>query len=85
MRMLIKPPIDRHSIVLNGQRTSVSVEQAFWNEIKNIASERGMSVSKLVSEIDANRQGNLSSAARLFVLNHFMVRRAGPAGNATSE
>jgi predicted DNA-binding ribbon-helix-helix protein len=43
-----------------------------------------MSVSKLVSEIDANRQGNLSSAARLFVLNHFMVRRAGPAGNAKS-
>jgi predicted DNA-binding ribbon-helix-helix protein len=47
--------------------------------LEQISQERGMTLSELVSEIDANRQqGNLSSAIRLFVLDHFKTRAAGP-------
>jgi predicted DNA-binding ribbon-helix-helix protein len=58
--------------VVGGHKTSVSLEEAFWSGMKEISGARSMTLSQLVSEIDANRnQGNLSSAIRLFVLNHF--------------
>jgi predicted DNA-binding ribbon-helix-helix protein len=50
----------------------VSLEEAFWNSMKEISGERGKTLSEMVSEIDENRQqSNLSSAIRLFVLDHF--------------
>jgi predicted DNA-binding ribbon-helix-helix protein len=53
-------------------QTSVSLEDAFWNGLKEIAAERHVNLSELVAEIDAQRQhGNLSSALRLFVLDFF--------------
>lgn len=58
----------KRSIVIAGHATSVSLEQAFWDELKAIADARGTSVNQLVAEIDAGRAGNLSSAIRLFVL-----------------
>jgi predicted DNA-binding ribbon-helix-helix protein len=68
----MKSPVVKRSIVLNGHKTSVSLEEAFWSSMKEISSKRGMTLSELVSEIDANRQqGNMSSAIRLFVLDHF--------------
>ena len=64
-----KSPVIKRSIVLNEHKTSVSLEEPFWLELKSIAAERKVSVSDLVSKIDADRQqGNLSSALRLFVL-----------------
>jgi predicted DNA-binding ribbon-helix-helix protein len=67
--------------VVGGHKTSVSLEEAFWNGMKEISGARGMTLSELVGEIDANRhQGNLSSAIRLFVLDHFKSRAEGPAG-----
>ena len=68
----MKSPVVKRSIVLNGHKTSVSLEEAFWNGMKEISGARGKTLSEMVSEIDGNReQGNLSSAIRLFVLDHF--------------
>ena len=81
----MKSLIIKRSIVLNGHKTSVSLEHAFWSGMKDIARARGMSLSDVVGEIDANRgEGNLSSAIRLFVLGHFKERAASPAGYSSS-
>jgi predicted DNA-binding ribbon-helix-helix protein len=66
----MKSAIVKHSIVVAGHKTSVSLEDAFWSLVKEIAAEREETVSDLVAKIDADRQhGNLSSAVRLFVLS----------------
>jgi len=74
----MKSPVVKRSIVVAGHKTSVSLEEAFWNGMKEISSLRNMTLSELVGEIDGNRQqGNLSSAIRLFVLDYFKSRAAG--------
>ena len=60
----------KHSVLLDGHQTSVSLEDAFWQELLSIAKSRGVSINKLVGEIDHARTTNLSSALRVFVLNH---------------
>jgi predicted DNA-binding ribbon-helix-helix protein len=71
----MKSPVAKRSIVVGQHKTSVSLEEAFWSSMKDICNGRGVTVSDLVSEIAANRQqGNLSSAIRLFVLDHFVAR-----------
>ncbi|MGY5805231.1 ribbon-helix-helix domain-containing protein [Rhizobium hainanense] len=62
--------IRKHSATLHGHRTSFSLEDAFWTELKAIANARGMSLAALISEIDDGREAgsNLSSALRLYVL-----------------
>jgi predicted DNA-binding ribbon-helix-helix protein len=59
----------KRSVVIAGHRTSLSLEQAFWEDLKAIAVQRGLSLARLLAEIDESRHGNLSSAARLFVLD----------------
>ena len=59
----------KRSVVIAGHRTSLSLEQAFWEDLKAIAAQRGLSLARLLAEIDESRRGNLSSAARLFVLD----------------
>jgi predicted DNA-binding ribbon-helix-helix protein len=59
----------KRSVVIAGHRTSLSLEQAFWEDLKAIAAQRGLSLARLLAEIDESRHGNLSSAARLFVLD----------------
>ena len=62
----------KRSIVLAGHKTSVSLEDAFWDELKEIASGRNITRTDLVGTIDSERrQGNLSSAIRLFVLDFY--------------
>jgi predicted DNA-binding ribbon-helix-helix protein len=62
----------KRSLALRGHKTSVSVEDAFWNSVKEIAGSGQMSVSDLLSAIDSERdRRNLSSAIRLFVLNFY--------------
>ena len=56
------------SVVLAGHRTSVSLENAFWDALKAIAGNRNSTVNQLVTEIDKQRDGNLSSAIRVYVL-----------------
>jgi predicted DNA-binding ribbon-helix-helix protein len=68
----MKSPIIKRSVVVGGHKTSVSLEDAFWNALKEIASGRDMTLSDLVAGIDTERQhGNLSSAIRLFVLGNY--------------
>ena len=68
----MKSPVVKRSIVIAGHKTSVSLEDAFWRGLKEIASGRDMTVSDLVAAIDAERQhGNLSSAIRLYVLDFY--------------
>ena len=77
----MKSPVVKRSIVVAGHKTSVSLEEAFWNGMKEISGQRGMTLSEVVGEIDTNRQqGNLSSAIRLFVLDHYKGRSAGSTG-----
>jgi predicted DNA-binding ribbon-helix-helix protein len=74
----VTSPIVKRSIVIAGHKTSVSVEDAFWTALKEIASGRNMTLAELVATIDASRQhGNLSSAIRLFVLDHFRTETGG--------
>jgi predicted DNA-binding ribbon-helix-helix protein len=62
--------IVKRSISIAGHRTSISLEEPFWEELRTIASARGVSVQALVGSIDAGRgQQNLSSAIRVFVLH----------------
>ncbi len=63
----------KHSLTLNGHRTSVSLETEFWQAFRDIAAARGQPVNVLAAEIDAGRDGDigLASAIRLFVLRHY--------------
>jgi len=73
----MRSPVVKRSIVVAGHKTSVSLEAAFWNSMKEISGLRNMTLSELVGEIDGSRQhGNLSSAIRLFVLDYFKTRAA---------
>jgi predicted DNA-binding ribbon-helix-helix protein len=82
----MKSPVVKRSIVIAGHKTSVSLEDAFWKGLKEIANGRDMTLSDLVAAIDSERQhGNLSSAIRLFVLDfyrnqlsHHKAGREGP-------
>jgi predicted DNA-binding ribbon-helix-helix protein len=68
----MKSPVVKRSIVLAGHKTSVSLEDPFWEGLKEIAKDQRKTLSDLVGSIDTNREhGNLSSALRLFVLNHY--------------
>jgi predicted DNA-binding ribbon-helix-helix protein len=70
-----KSQVAKRSIVVGGHKTSVSLEEPFWQGLKDIASKRRQTLSELVASIDAERKfGNLSSAVRLFVLNHYQKR-----------
>jgi len=68
--------IRKHSLRIAGHLTSVSMEDAFWLAFKEIAERRRMSVNALAAEIDRTREGNLSSAIRVFVLE--ALSRSGP-------
>jgi predicted DNA-binding ribbon-helix-helix protein len=70
---LMKSSVVKRSIMIDGHKTSVSLEDTFWNDPKEIAQAERASLSALVAKIDETRgQGNLSSAIRLFVLEHAM-------------
>ncbi len=58
----------KRSVLVAGHHTSLTLEDLFWDSLKEIAAAREISVNALVTEIDAGRTGNLSSAVRVFVL-----------------
>jgi predicted DNA-binding ribbon-helix-helix protein len=69
--------IIKHSVSIAGRRTSISLENEFWVELRKIAAHRHMTISALVREIKANRQhGNVCSAIRLFVLGFYRDQSA---------
>lgn len=68
-------PVVKRSIVIAGHKTSVSLEDAFWQGLKEIANGLELTLSDLVATIDTDRHGgNLSSAIRLFVLDYYRGR-----------
>ncbi len=64
-------PVKR-SVVISGHRTSVSLEPIFWDLLRRAAKQRDRSVNVLVTEIDAKRDGNLSSAIRVYLVKRLM-------------
>jgi predicted DNA-binding ribbon-helix-helix protein len=75
-RKAVKSSVSKRSIVIAGHKTSVSLEDEFWNSLKEIARERGTALTALVAAIDDNREhANLSSAIRLFVLGFYRDQR----------
>jgi len=64
------PRLRKRSVRIAGHLTSVSMEEVFWNALTKIADERGMSTNALVTEIDRTRDGNLSSALRVYVFEN---------------
>ena len=58
----------KRSVLVAGHRTSVSLEDAFWEVLKELADRRGLSINQLVAEVDEGRLGNLSSALRVYAL-----------------
>ena len=71
--------IIKRSVTVAGHRTSVSLEEAFWQELKRLAAARGMSLGDLIAQVDRERTGNLSSALRLYVLDELRRGSDGPA------
>lgn len=66
----------KRSVRIAGHPTSISLEPAFWEDLRRIAEKRGQPLARLVAEIDAARETNLSSAIRLFILED-LRREAG--------
>jgi predicted DNA-binding ribbon-helix-helix protein len=82
----MKSQVVKHSIVIAGRKTSVSLEDAFWQGLKEIAGGRNMKLTELVAGIDAERQhGNLSSAIRLFVLSTYQDQISQRQGGAPEQ
>ena len=74
----MKSPVVKRSIVIAGHKTSVSLEDAFWTGLKEIAAKRDLTLSDIVAAIDQDRRhGNLSSAIRLFVLDYYRGAQLG--------
>jgi predicted DNA-binding ribbon-helix-helix protein len=69
--------INKHSVIVAGHKTSVSLEDAFWHRLQDIAGGQGLTVSKLVQRVEHElHDGNLSSAVRVFVLDHFCTQKS---------
>ena len=78
----MKSLVVKRSIVIAGHKTSVSLEEPFWLGLKEIAHTQQTTLSTMVGDIDTKRrQGNLSSAIRLFVLDNVRARTPGYAAN----
>jgi predicted DNA-binding ribbon-helix-helix protein len=71
----MKSRILKRSVNVHGHKSSVSLEDAFWADLRGIARAQGCAVSNLIAEIDKGRRhGNLSSAIRIFVLEYFRAK-----------
>jgi len=71
----MRSTVVKRSIILAGHKTSVSLEDAFWEALKEIAKTKRKTLADLVGGIDTDREhANLSSAIRLYVLSHYQAR-----------
>jgi predicted DNA-binding ribbon-helix-helix protein len=78
----MKSPVVKRSVVLAGHKTSVSIEDDFWEALKEIAGRRHATMSDLINEIDAQRRhDNRSSAIRLFVLEFYRSQTSAKLGD----
>lgn len=70
--------VKKRSVVVGGHRTSISLEQAFWGALQTLAVQENKTINQMVSDIDAARMGNLSSAIRVWVLEQARRGRLQP-------
>lgn len=70
----------KHSVTVKGHRTSITLETDFWDSLREIAAAQKKSVNTLIAEIDAGAPENLSSALRVYVLNHYKHGLSRPEG-----
>lgn len=75
IRHLEDAHFQKRSVSLHGHKTSVSLEKAFWDVLKEAAHSQNISLSQLIKEIDENRKGSLSSALRLYALSYVLGRQ----------
>ena len=75
----MQSPVAKRSVVIDGHKTSVSVEDIFWTSLKEVAQDQAMTLSKLIASIDAQRVAgaNLSSAIRVYILERFRTQLQG--------
>ena len=66
--------IRKHSVKLSGHSTSLSLEGVYWDALRDVAEEMGLSINRLIEKVDHERTGNLSSAVRVFLLLHYRGR-----------
>jgi predicted DNA-binding ribbon-helix-helix protein len=73
----MKSAVIKRSVVVNGRKTSVSLENEFWDALRQVAKQSNLSVASLIVEIERSRTTiNLSSAIRIFLLNHFRTENS---------
>jgi predicted DNA-binding ribbon-helix-helix protein len=65
--------VKKHSVKLYGHATSVTLEPIFWEQLKKIAKKQGMSLKKVIENIDSAHPPNLSSALRVYVLKKLLL------------
>ena len=71
-QMIPDSTVIKRSVVINGRKTSVSLEDEFWEGLKKVAADRDLAISEIVQEIDdARTRGNLCSAIRIYVLRYY--------------
>lgn len=82
----MKTAVIKRSIILEGHKTSVSLEDEFWDGLREIVSDKNTSLSAVVDEIDRDRDNcNLSSAIRVYVFNYFRGRSGRQGDRITRE
>jgi predicted DNA-binding ribbon-helix-helix protein len=82
----MKSSVVKRSVIIGGHKTSVSLEEPFWDGLKDIATWRGLPLSALLREIDSGRaNANLSSAIRVFVLEHFRAHAPRREGGCVAQ
>ena len=72
MTDVLTQKIAKHSVMIAGHTTSVSLEPLFWDALKRLAERDGQSINQLITDIDERRGTNLSSALRLYVLDNML-------------
>jgi len=77
----MESPVTKRSVTFAGRKTSISLEDAFWRALNEIASTHRLKRTELLASIDSARTGNLSSAIRLFVLNYYRDMISAPASS----
>ena len=76
--------IKKRSVKIAGHRTSLTLEEAFWRALRRLTTHDGISINKLIERIDRERQGNLSSAVRVHVLER-LEAEAGREANSRTD
>ena len=73
----MKSLVIKHSVIIDGFKTSVSLEEAFWKSLREIAHERNETLTQILTGIDERRKAkNLSSTNRVFILEYYKGRSA---------